>query len=216
MAALAHRNLTLDCFGTARNLVRVVARDARHLAALEACRLAQAVGSAGDLEFVIAARCPGRVIEMNEVVAQRLTRRVREQGLLVPFNPKRQRTARRLEVALHARLELLVTIELRRIHDCQNARFHVASLFRRDMRLPWTMATLAVDALGKCVAEPRAAAVIFDERTSSQRAPKSAWVAVVTRHAPRIDDPPEVHMVGAVVPRAHRPIAAAFGVPADR
>ena len=161
-----------------------------------------------NLSSARAARCPGRVIEMNEVVAQRLTRRVPEQGLLVPFNPKRQRTARRLEVALHARFELLVTIELRRIHDCQNARFLVASLFRRDMRLPRTMATLAVDALGKCVAEPRAAAVIFDRTLR--------WVAVVTRHAPRIDDPPEVHMVGAVVPRAHRPIAAAFGVPADR
>ena len=31
------------------------------------------------------------------------------------------------------------------------------ALYRLDMRLPRTMATLAVDALGKCVAEPRAA-----------------------------------------------------------
>ena len=41
--------------------------------------------------------------------------------------------------------------------------------YRRDMRLPRTMATLAVDALGKCVAEPRAAAVIFDGRTLGSR-----------------------------------------------
>ena len=60
VAALADRNLTLDCFGTARDFVRVVAREARHVAALEACRLAQAVRAAGDLELVIAPRrCPG-------------------------------------------------------------------------------------------------------------------------------------------------------------
>ncbi len=208
VAALAHRNLARNCFGAALNVVRVVARETRHFAALETCRLAQAVRAAGDLELVIASRCAGRVIEMNEVVAQRLPRRVRKRRLLVALDPKRQRTARRLEVALHACFELPVTIEFRRIHDGQDDGFLVAALDRLDMRLPRTMATLAVDALGKwCVAEPRAGAVIFDERT---------WVAVVTRHAPRIDDPPEVHVGGAVVARAHRPIAAAFGVPADR
>ena len=69
VAAPAHRNMTLNCLGTARNIVRVVAREARHPAALEARRLAQPVGAAGDLELVIAARLPRRMIEMNEVVA---------------------------------------------------------------------------------------------------------------------------------------------------
>ena len=208
VTALAHRNLAHNCFGAALNVVRVVARETRHFATLETCRFAQAVRAAGDLELVIASRCVGRVIEMNEVVAQRLPRRVPKQRLLVALDPKRQRTARRLEVALHACFELPVTIQFGRIHDCQDDGFLVAALDRLDMRPSRTMATLAVDALGKwCVAEPRAGAVIFDEHT---------WVAVVTRHAPRIDDPPEVHVGGAVVPRAHRPIAAAFGVPADR
>ena len=69
-------------------------------------------------------------------------------------------------------------------------RFSVAALYGLDMRLPGTMATLAVDALGKCIAEPGAAAIICDERT---------WVAVVTRHAPRIDGPPEVHVGGPII-----------------
>jgi hypothetical protein len=58
-AALADRDVTLHGLGAARDVVRVVTRDARHLAALKARRLAQAVRAAGDLELVVAPGAPG-------------------------------------------------------------------------------------------------------------------------------------------------------------
>ena len=110
MAALTNRHVTLHRCRAARNVVRVVAGDARHLAALKTRRLAQAVCAAGNLELVVAAT-PGRVIEMNEVVAERLSGCIRKRRMLVAANLKRQWAARRFEVALHARLELPFAVE---------------------------------------------------------------------------------------------------------
>ena len=155
VATLADRDVTLHGLGTARDVVRVVAREAGHLAALKTRRLAQAVRAAGDLELVVAPRRSGCVIEMDEVVAQRLPRRVRKRRMLVSRNLKRQRRARGLEVTLHARFELAVAIEFRGVHNRAQARFDVAGFHRIDVRLSRTVATLAIDALGQTLAELR-------------------------------------------------------------
>ena len=76
-------------------------------------------------------------------------------------NLKRQRAARRLEVTLHARLELALAVELRRGSQSRGRpASSVAGFHRIDVRLPGSMATLAVDALGQRVAEFRALEIV--------------------------------------------------------
>ncbi len=86
-------------------------------------------------------------------------------------------------------------------------RFEVAAFDRLDVRLSRPMTALTIDARRQRISEARTLAIVFYRR---------AWVAVVARHASRVDDASEVEMRRAVVPRAHRPITAALGVPADR
>ena len=80
--------------------------------------------------------------------------------MLVAANLKRQRAARRFEVALHARLELPVAVERCGVHDRAAARLDVAGFQRIDMRLPGTVTTLAVDALRQRAIESRALAIV--------------------------------------------------------
>src|SRR5215475_5298745 len=98
------------------NVVRIVAGEACHLAALKTGGFAQAVCGSGDLEFVIpgAARS---VVEINEIIAEIHPRREGIGEMLVAPNLKRQRTARRLEVALHASFELMNSVQFCRIYD---------------------------------------------------------------------------------------------------
>ncbi len=174
VATLADRDVTLYGFGTARDIVRVVTRQAGHLAALKARRLAQAVRAAGDLELVVAPRRSGCVIEMDEVIAQRLPRRVRKRRMLVSRNLKRQRRARGLEVTLHARFELALTIEFRGVHNRSQARFDVAGFHCIDVGLSRSVTPLAVDALGQRLgnfgpsSHPRTALAGLPRRSSAE------------------------------------------------
>ena len=200
----ADRDVTLDGFGTARDVVRVVAREAGHLAALKARRLAQAVRAAGDLELVVAPRCPGRVIEMDEVVAQRLPRRVRKRRMLV---------SRESETAA----------------ACSWTRGDTACTFRaggrdrvsrgsRSLGRPASMSPAFTASTCACPGpwqrwqsmpsgRVRARTEPCGPLRRARLRPSAARIAVVAGHAPRIDDAPEVEMRGPVVPRAHRPIA---------
>ena len=57
------------------------------------------------------------------------------------------------------------------------------------------------------ISEARTLAIVFYRR---------AWIAVVARHASRVDDAAEVEVRGLIVAGAHRPIPATLGVPAHR
>jgi hypothetical protein len=110
-------------------------------------------------------------------------------------------------MTLHARLELALAIECRRIRNRSTARIDIAFFDRVDVGLPRSMATLTIDALRQRLSEGRTIAVIPHCPTR---------VAVMTRHAVFIDKAAEIHVRGTVVARTHRPITAALGVPADR
>src|SRR5436189_5133644 len=95
----------------------VTARAAKlSLALQEAKRFAQPVGGSGDFKLLVMP-APGCVIELQLVLAERLSRAVRK--CVVPLTPKsiRQLEAGRLKVALHADFHLALTRQFRRIHD---------------------------------------------------------------------------------------------------
>src|SRR5215471_21634158 len=72
MSAYAHLDVMLFRLRASRNVVRIMALDARHLTVLETRRFAQAISGAGDLEFFVMTRAFG-MIEEDEVVAERLS-----------------------------------------------------------------------------------------------------------------------------------------------
>jgi hypothetical protein len=108
----------------------------------------QIVRSTRNLELVVAAstRC---VIEMDEVIAERLPRREGERRLFVAANLERQRTAGGFEMALQARLELTVAIERRRVGYGTPARIEIVRLDGVDVRLSRAVAPLAIDTFGR-------------------------------------------------------------------
>ena len=62
--------------------------------------------------------------------------------MLVTANLKRQRTARGLEVTLHAGFELPFPVERRRVRNRTSARYEVVRLDRVNVRLPWPVTPL--------------------------------------------------------------------------
>ena len=91
-------------------------------------------------------------------------------------------------MALQAHFHLPFASKLGRIHDRPLAA---------NMRLARSMAALAIDARAKPAVCLR-------------------WIAVVAEQARVGNFAAEVRVVGPVVPGAHRPISAAFGIPTDR
>ncbi len=210
VAALAGLGVVLHGGVAAGHVVRVVARQAGHLTALEACRLRQPICGPGDLELVGQPIVRGRgrrMIEVDERVAERRSRHIRLRRPANATELERQRTAGRLEVALQADLELPVTAERARIHDGAPAAVHIARAHRLDMPLPGAMTALAIDAFGQRGRKRRTGPVV------ANGIPR---IAVVARHTAVVDDATEVEVGRPVVAGTHRPLPAPFGVPAQR
>src|SRR5687768_5752738 len=110
MATFTDRDVVLCRRPASRNIVRIVTRDARHLALLKTRRLPETVAGAVDLELVVVTGSR-RVIEVDDVIAERLARDERKRRAFVPADLKRQQAARRFEVALQAGLELPLAAE---------------------------------------------------------------------------------------------------------
>ena len=202
MATSAHRRVMLHGLLAARDVVRIVTGDARHLALLKTRRLAQPICAARDLELVVAPRSR-RVIEMQEVIGERLARRIGKRRVFVAPDLERQRTARGLEMTLHACLELTIAVEARGIGDGPAASVDIAGLDRLDVRLSRAMAPLAVDPLRKRQREPRTVAGVLH---------RPARITVVTRHALGIDEAAEIRMRGTIYPGliAQKPWRSAY------
>src|SRR6476661_6965311 len=101
------------------HLVRIVTSRASHLACPKASRLAQAVSGVSDLETIPLGI--GSAIEINRIIAERLSRPIRKWCPIVPSNRVRHVTAGRLQMALHAHVELPVAIEPGGVHDVPGA-----------------------------------------------------------------------------------------------
>jgi len=87
VTTLADRYIVLDRLFSTRDIVGIVTRRACHLAALETGRLAQSIRGAGDLELVVVGAW--RLIEIDEIVRQRVPRDVGEGRPIVAANLKR-------------------------------------------------------------------------------------------------------------------------------
>jgi hypothetical protein len=210
VAADAHRHVVLHSLVTARNVVRVVARQTGHLTVSKTCRLPQSVRAAGYLELVavVAIACSSlSVIEVDERITQRPPRKIRKWRMLVTANLKWQRAAGRLEVALHAHFELPLAIQRRRVDDCGAAGADIPSAHRSNMPLSGAVTPLAINAFGQATRKLGSRPVVVN---------LAARVGVVARHAPFVDDPTKVEMIAPIVPGAHRPTTAAVGIPAHR
>src|SRR5689334_20387269 len=97
--------------------VGIVTRQAGETPALaKTGRLQQPVGRVRDLEFVVVSSA-GRVVEMQDVICQRLPRPVREKAASVAPDRIRQAAAGRLQVTLKTYLELPFAAEPGRIED---------------------------------------------------------------------------------------------------
>ena len=138
----------------ARNRVRVVARGARHLAGLKACRFSQPVRRMRDLEFIVVTGAR-RVIEEQDGIAQRLARPVGKRPLRITKELIRQGKMGGFEMTLHAHLELPVPVQLGRIDDGRSNGFRggVTRSGGFDVSAAGSMAALAIDPFRDMVAE---------------------------------------------------------------
>src|SRR6186713_1928989 len=101
-------------------------------------------------------------------------------------------------MTLHARLELALAAEFRGVHNRTYTRFDVPGFHCIDVRLTGTVAALAIDPIRQGVSELWPFEIVLD---------CPAWIAVVARHAARVDGAPEIEMRRPVVSRAHLPIS---------
>ena len=107
--------------------------------------------------------------------------------MLVPPHLKRQWLARRLEVTLHARFELAVTVERGGVHNRAASRVETVGFRGVNVRLSGSVTALAVDALGKRAAELRTFRLFYngdsgyplwhDMHPASMGRLKSRWLA---------------------------------------
>src|SRR5262245_49741637 len=126
------------------------------------------------------------MIEIDEIVAQILSRSERKRGMLIAPNLKRQGTACRLEMTLHANLELTSPVELCRIYNGAPASVELARLYGIYVRLPRPMTTLAINA--------------FRQRSVSNFATR---IRVVARHAAFDNRPSKIQMCRTIIARTH-------------
>jgi len=109
-------------------------------------------------------------------------------------------------VTLHAGLELPFAVELRRSGNGATGQIDISVLDRVDVSAPWTMASLAVDALRQLVGKSRPVSLVIQPRSR---------IGVVTGHALFVDDSSKVLVRRTVIAGAHRPDATFFRIPAD-
>src|ERR1700731_3731340 len=106
----AHRRVVLRGLLSAWNRVRIVAGGAGHLARLKACRFSEPVGCMRDLELVVMTGAR-RMIEKQHGIPERLPGPIAKRTLRITKDLARQRKMGGFQMALHAHLELPVTVQ---------------------------------------------------------------------------------------------------------
>src|SRR5688572_17994653 len=124
---------------------------------------------------------------MDDVIAERLPRHVRKRRTVVTADLERQQAARRLEMTLHARVELPLATQRGGIDDGTSRSVEIVARDRIDVLLPGTMTALAINTVGKGISKSRTFAILVDRR---------ARISGVARHTPGIDRPAEVEVRG--------------------
>ena len=137
----------------ARNLVRIVARRAGHLAGTKTRRHAQPVGGMRDLERIVVSRVR-RVIEIGEVIAQRFARPVGERSAIVA-REFAGHPAGRFKVTLQAGLQLALAIQPGGIDDQPANRLRRGFAGTRGVNVgaPRSVTALAIDAFRDLIAK---------------------------------------------------------------
>ena len=157
----------------------------------------------GDLEVVVFGRC-GRAVEEQQIVRERLAGPVVERPMFEARDDIGQGAAGGLQVTLHAHVELPLTRQARRVHDCAPNCFHRGLAARGfHVRLARSVTALAIDAFG------------YHRRESAFLGRRRVGVGIVAEHAIERDRTAEILLVRPVVAGAHRPVPAVFAVPAD-
>src|SRR3954470_8847705 len=148
---------------------------------------------------------------MQRVIRKRLSGPVREHSALVAADRIGQWTTGTLKMTLHAYLHLAIPAESRGINDGPANLFalRVAGIQSCQMGGTGTVTSLAVDTFRQVAIEHRLC-------TTQLRVWLHRRIPVVAEHAFIGNRTPEVVLVGAVVPRAHIPTSASFGIPACR
>ena len=209
MAALTGGDVVPHCRLAARDIVRVVAGQAGHLTALEACRLRQPVRRTGNLELVaelVRASAARGVIEVEERLRERRARDIRPRRPAEAAELKWQRAAGRLEVALQTDLQLTFPVQLARVDDGATGALHISCGDCIEVPLTRAVTALAIDAFGQSAGELRSGPVVLDG---------VARIAVVARHAALVDHATKVEVRRPVVPGTHGPRPATLRVPAQ-
>jgi hypothetical protein len=210
MALFANRVVVAGCRRSARDIVRVVARGAAQLAGTLdiTLRLPQPVRALRDFKAILHSSGP---VERHAEIPQRLAWNVREWRSVKPADGVRKIQARRLEVALHTYLDLPIGRQTLRV---ENSR---PNLLRRrargsegDVPLPRPVTSLAIDAFGNGIEKGHLCAAGMFER------PGNPGISVVAEHALVVHGANRARKVRLIVPWAHVPIAALFGIPAQR
>src|SRR5580700_3920699 len=150
-------------------------------------------------------------VELQAEIAQRLPWDVREWRSIKSANGVRKILAGGLEMAFETYFKLSLGRQALRI---DNSRAHLLSCFsggsEGDVPLPWPMTSLAIDAFGKRIEKVHFRASGVFKRV------RNFGIGVVTEHALVVHGADRAGKVRLIVPRAHIPIAAFFGIPAHR
>src|ERR1035437_7677043 len=207
LASAASPRIVRHRGGAPGDIVRIVAGGAGELpgAGQEAGRFPQTVGRTGELEFIVVAGA-GRVIEMQRVFFQRLSRAVGKDTPVEARDGRGESQGGGLQVALQADFHAADGVEPGRIHDGA-AHFvpRSAPLHGLDVGFSGTVTALAIDALRHALGEYGGAVPL--------RRGLDFGIGVVAEHARVIDLAAETRVVRPRVSRAHAPMAAGFGVP---
>src|ERR1035437_6845767 len=149
LASAASPRIVRHRGGAPGDIVRIVAGGAGELpgAGQEAGRFPQTVGRTGELEFIVVAGA-GRVVEMEGVVFQRLSRAEGKDTPVEARDGRGESQGGGLQVALQADFHPADGVEPGRIHDGA-AHFVPRSdpLHGLEVRLAGTVTALAIDAL---------------------------------------------------------------------
>ena len=159
-----------------------------------------------DLELVFV-RASRRMVEVQDVIRQRLSGPVRENSAMGSLAGIRQSEAGRLQVTLVADFQSAIGGKPRRVHNAL-ADFGIGCFpcERLHVRLAGTVAALAVNSLGEFF-------VIDRIGVKSVSAGPDFEIAVVTEHAVKFHPAGESVMIRAVVAWIHGPESASIAVP---
>ena len=213
MALLANRIVVGGRHRPVWDVVRVVARGAAQLAsALDiALRLPQPIVAVRDFEAIrrsfLLATGP---IELHAEIAQWLPWDVRDWRSVKPADGVRKILAGRLEVALHTYLEFPLGRQALRVYNgSPNLLPCHAGGSEGDVPLPRPMTSLAIDSFRNRIEKNHLRVGGVFERLGN------FGIGIVAEDALVVHGAYRAGKIRLIVPRAHIPIAALFGIPAQ-